>query len=142
MLRTFLSQFIFQRVSCLRICRSWPFYVCGPQALFAQQPPSRDNRYEVIDAEEGQRRIRLPRQRLDGDYRFRFELEHCASRQKPRYYGTMWGSWNELGPSAGLSSQWNGTRLSQTDSCVEMIFQMVCSRVPGCGPLVTASLMN
>lgn len=53
-----------------------------------------------IDQEEGVRRMDAFRsQRLDGDYCFRFELEHLPRRgDKTTYLGTMWGSWNEHGP--------------------------------------------
>jgi hypothetical protein len=55
---------------------------------------------ERIDQEEGARRMAAFRgQRLQGDYCFRFELEHLPRREKKvTYYGTMWGSWNEEGP--------------------------------------------
>ena len=58
------------------------------------------DRYEQIDQPEGVRRMAAFRgQRLMGDYCFRFELEHLPRGQKTvRYYGTMWGSWNEQGP--------------------------------------------
>jgi len=58
------------------------------------------DRYEVIDREEGERRLHAFRnQRLDGDYCFRFELEHLPHRDKKvTYYGTLWGSWNQFGP--------------------------------------------
>ena len=68
----------------------------------AQQRAGGDSvdRYEKIDQPEGVRRMAAFRnQRLMGDYCFRFELEHLPRAQKTvSYYGTMWGSWNELGP--------------------------------------------
>ena len=102
------------------------FHVCSPLPVVAQQPPVKDNRYTVIDAEEGQRRMAaFRRQRLDGDYCFRFELEHLPRRGKSqRYYGTLWGSWNEQGPVSRIElAAEPGTALSQAGSRVEMIFQ-------------------
>lgn len=70
----------------------------------AQAPRKGDARYEEIDAEEGRRRLaHFRNQRLDGDYCFRFELEHLPRRaQKVRYSGTLWGSWNDVGPVTRL----------------------------------------
>ncbi|MDQ8207030.1 hypothetical protein QEH52_05895 [Coraliomargarita sp. SDUM461003] len=53
-----------------------------------------------IDVEEGAQRLEaFRRQRLDGDFCFEFELEHKPRRARTvRYQGTMWGSWNDLGP--------------------------------------------
>ncbi|MGJ8639137.1 MAG: hypothetical protein ACSHYA_07055 [Opitutaceae bacterium] len=58
------------------------------------------DRYEHVGQEEGARRLESFRgQRLEGDYCFRFELEHLPRRgKKSIYYGTMWGSWNDAGP--------------------------------------------
>ncbi len=78
------------------------FYVCAPAVCCAQRAggdaPSRF--MERIDAEEGARMLAAFRtQRLDGDYCFRFELEHLPRRgKKITYYGTMWGSWGAGGP--------------------------------------------
>ena len=59
---------------------------------------------ERIDTEEGTKRLAaFRRQRLEGDFCFKFELAH-----KPRqgrtipYAGIMWGSWNESGPITRL----------------------------------------
>lgn len=75
---------------------------CACTSGIAQAAP-RDNidtRYEEIDFEEGRKRLESFRaQRLDGDYCFRFQLEHMPRRAKTvRYSGTMWGTWNESGP--------------------------------------------
>lgn len=53
-----------------------------------------------IDAEEGARRLAEFRlQRLEGDYCFRFELEHKPRKARTvRYQGIMWGAWSESGP--------------------------------------------
>lgn len=102
------------------------FYVCSALQAVAQQPPRNDTRYEVIDAEEGERRMAaFRRQRLDGDYCFRFELEHLPRRGKRVfYYGTMWGSWNEQGPVSRIKlSAEQGSRVAETNSVIEMIFQ-------------------
>ena len=43
-------------------------------------------------------------QRLAGDYCFRFELEHIPARGEPAVWtGTLWGSWNRLGPVARVA---------------------------------------
>lgn len=71
-----------------------PLLACG------EMPRHKDSRYEAIDAAEGARRLQAFRnQRLEGDYCFRFELEHLPRRGATvRYQGTMWGSWNVRGP--------------------------------------------
>lgn len=60
---------------------------------------------ERIDADEGAERIASFRsQRLDGDFRFEFILEHLPQfAEKFRYSGTMWGSWNERGAISRFS---------------------------------------
>jgi len=75
---------------------------CACISLSAQraggEKPSRF--MERIDAAEGAQRLDAFRQqRLDGDFCFKFELEHKPRRARTvRYEGMMWGSWNELGP--------------------------------------------
>jgi len=94
--------------------------------LHGQRSLINDTRYEVIDAEEGERRMEhFRRQRLDGDYCFRFVLEHLPSKAKTvRYYGTMWGSWNERGPITRIELSTEPDTLQiDNDSCIEMIFQ-------------------
>lgn len=60
---------------------------------------------ERIDADEGAARLASFRsQRLDGDFRFEFTLEHVPQFDpKFRYKGTMWGSWNEQGAISRFS---------------------------------------
>lgn len=55
------------------------------------------------------------RQGLQGDYSFKFLLEHLPRRGRTiRYEGTLWGSWNENGPVSrfaidpGVTDQENG----------------------------------
>ena len=55
---------------------------------------------EKISQEEGKKFIEIFRaQRLRGDYCFKFLLEHLPRRGATVcYQGTLWGSWNSLGP--------------------------------------------
>lgn len=55
---------------------------------------------ERIDQEEGARRLEAFRnQRLQGDFYFKFRLEHKPRKARTvRYDGEMWGTWNEQGP--------------------------------------------
>ena len=102
------------------------FCIFASSPVVAKQPPSADNRYEVIDPEEGERRMNMfRRQRLDGDYCFRFELEHLPRRGKTiRYYGTMWGSWNEQGPVTRIQvASEPGVLVANDDKQIEMILQ-------------------
>lgn len=98
------------------------FCACFSDVSWAQDRAGGDTPSRImerIDQDEGARRMAAFRaQRLDGDYCFRFELEHLPRLGKTvRYYGTMWGSWNEEGPITRI-------RLS-TDSSglVELIIQ-------------------
>lgn len=82
-------------------------YVCLSSVCFAQRTTSpRHNPVvvEAIDAEEGAQRIMAFRAlRLDGDFCFKFQLEHKPRRGKTvRYQGVMYGSWNERGPVSRL----------------------------------------
>ena len=92
--------FILARSAGLVFATAGLFCVCLLVSVHGQQLHKEDKRYEVIDPVEGERRmVNFRRQRLDGDYCFHFELEHLPRRgESVRYYGTMWGSWNELGP--------------------------------------------
>ncbi len=56
--------------------------------------------FRAIDQEEGARRLdAFRRQRLEGDYFFRFDLVHLPRRGDPLACdGLMWGSWNDQGP--------------------------------------------
>ena len=83
---------------------------------------------ERIDSKEGAKRLAaFRRQRLKGDFCFKFELAH-----KPRkgrtipYSGVMWGSWNESGPITRLRV--SSVRLKDNDPIyspqeVELIIQ-------------------
>ena len=59
---------------------------------------------ERIDTEEGAKRLAaFRRQRLEGDFCFKFELAHKPRQgQTIPYAGIMWGSWNESGPITRL----------------------------------------
>lgn len=76
------------------------FCICVSSSASAQRADHKESPYVKIDQEEGVRRMAAFRsQRLEGDYCFRFELEHLPRRgDKKTYLGTMWGSWNEQGP--------------------------------------------
>ena len=93
-----------------------------PCAAHAQQPenPLRDRFMEDIDPEEGERKLRAFRnQRLDGDYFFRFELEHLPRRaRKSEYRGRMWGSWDESGPLTRIRV-WPGAEQTGDDRAPE-----------------------
>lgn len=76
---------------------------CACMSLSAQERAGGERRkhgMERIDLEEGARRLAAFRsQRLEGDYCFKFTLEHKPRRARTvRYDGMMWGSWNEQGP--------------------------------------------
>ncbi|MFP4203806.1 MAG: hypothetical protein ACLFS4_05690 [Opitutales bacterium] len=76
--------------------------MCGGFAVFGQgyKPMERPRFMDRIDEKEGARKIEAFRnQRLEGDYCFRFELEHLPRRGATEtYHGVMWGSWNAEGP--------------------------------------------
>lgn len=100
---TYIKNFSFNlRSAVFGFTAAGLFFVCSSTMNWAQRAggdaPSRF--MERIDQEEGLKRMAAFRgQRLDGDYCFRFELEHLPRRgNKVTYSGTMWGSWNEKGP--------------------------------------------
>ena len=101
-----MLRFVSSRNSFLKRSAVFGFAVAGLfcvcPAGFAHVAPREktDSRYEEIDYEEGRTRLESFRaQRLDGDYCFRFQLEHMPRRAKTiRYRGTLWGTWNDLGP--------------------------------------------
>lgn len=106
------------------------FCACISGVSNAQERAGGDapNRFmDRIDQEEGVRRMAAFRnQRLDGDYCFRFELEHLPRRgKKVSYYGTMWGSWNEKGPITRIQLKVDaqGEELASDDDPVELIIQ-------------------
>lgn len=89
--------------------------------LHGQTGPKQVDRYKVIDAEEGARRLEAFRlQRLEGDFCFRFELEHLPRRGSTvHYYGTMWGSWNENGPISRIELKTGAER----EQSIQLILQ-------------------
>ena len=104
-MRFHLIKFLeFKKRSVVLVCAATGlFWACILAVTYAQDRAGGDapNRFmERIDQEEGVRRMAAFRnQRLDGDYCFRFELEHLPRRgKKTTHYGVMWGSWNSLGP--------------------------------------------
>lgn len=78
------------------------FCVCIPASAQERAGGERRSRFmDRIDQEEGAERLAVFRQqRLDGDFKFEFELQHKPrkSSRTIRYRGSMWGSWNEIGP--------------------------------------------
>lgn len=81
-----------------------------------------------IDVEEGAQRLEaFRRQRLEGDFCFEFELEHKPRRARTvRYQGTMWGSWNDLGPITRFRVEPAGKSLvapMEAPQVVELIIQ-------------------
>lgn len=108
------------------LSQSLAFYACTPLSCEAQMPRKGDGRYQEIDAEEGRKRLAYFRnQRLDGDYCFRFELEHLPRRGKAvRYTGTMWGTWSEAGPMTRLHLDVAADQGSTAEAVViEYLFQ-------------------
>ncbi len=101
MLRSvFQKTSFFQRSAVLGFAAAGLFCACTYSGAQTVPRDKADTRYEEIDLEEGRKRLESFRaQRLDGDYCFRFQLEHMPRRGKTvRYAGTMWGTWNEQGP--------------------------------------------
>ena len=76
------------------------FFVLGLQSDAHARETVRKRSPERISQAEGRTFIEnFRRQRLQGDYCFKFVLEHLPRRGKTiRYKGTVWGSWNEKGP--------------------------------------------
>lgn len=106
------------------------FCVFTASSTYAQERAGGDapSRFmERIDQEEGVRRMAAFRgQRLEGDYCFRFELEHLPRRGKATtYYGTMWGSWNEVGPVTRIEliADNSDTDSVQVHDTIELIIQ-------------------
>jgi hypothetical protein len=106
------------------------FYVCFPNPIQAQRSGLNGERSRVmdsIDAEEGAQRIASFRaQRLEGDFCFKFQLEHKPRRGRTvRYDGIMYGSWNERGPVSRfkLFPEQIGTDGASVLSPIELIVQ-------------------
>jgi hypothetical protein len=97
----FLS--LFKRSAVYGLSAVGLFCACIPlsaQRAGGERESARPSRMEHIDVAEGAQRLEAFRQqRLEGDFCFKFELEHKPRRARTvRYAGTMWGSWNEWGP--------------------------------------------
>lgn len=122
-------KFLFRlRSAVLGFAAAGLFYACFPGTCFGA--PSRDERvdpYKVIDQAEGAKRIASFRaQRLEGDFCFKFQLEHKPRRERTiRYQGTMYGSWNDRGPVSRfvLSPEKIGKEAGGESSPIEMIVQ-------------------
>ena len=95
----------------------------APFICSGQSPLKKDSRYEVIDDTEADRRLHAFRnQRLEGDFCFRFQLEHLPRRgSSVRYYGSMWGAWNDRGPITRIKL--NAKPSDAGNSEVELILQ-------------------
>lgn len=98
--------------------------LCG--SLLQAEPNVNPRKGERLDLEAAAARIDMFRQqRLQGDYCFRFELQHLPRRGRTaKYIGAMWGSWNDLGPVTRIELYTNplGTKGDVLDK-VELIFQ-------------------
>ena len=111
----------------LFICRALFFALAVsfvlPEVTYGQSPLQKDSRYEVIDEAEAARRLdAFRKQRLKGDFCFRFQLEHLPRRgSSVRYYGSMWGSWNEKGPVTRI--QLNESETGESKAGVDLILQ-------------------
>lgn len=96
--------FLFRlRSAVLGFAAAGLFYACISSACLAQRAgleTERSRMMERIDEEEGAQRMASFRaQRLEGDFCFKFQLEHKPRRGRTvRYDGVMYGSWNERGP--------------------------------------------
>jgi hypothetical protein len=112
-------QFIFCRAVLCVLLSSF----IAPLITSGQSPLKKDSRYEVIDEAEAGRRLHTFRnQRLEGDFCFRFQLEHLPRRgSSVRYYGSMWGSWNEGGPVTRIKLDAESNDEGKSD--VELILQ-------------------
>lgn len=81
------------------------FFIVVLSSAKASSENTRNRFSKNLSAEEGQRFLeRFRAQRLQGDYCFKFLLEHLPRRGRTvRYQGTLWGSWNEAGPVSRIS---------------------------------------
>ncbi|MEM1222729.1 MAG: hypothetical protein AAGH40_08190 [Verrucomicrobiota bacterium] len=101
------------------------FFVSGFCSVEAQPSKDNDSRYQLIDRDEGERRLAaFRRQRLRGDYCFNFQLEHLPRREKTvRYNGTMWGTWNEQG--ALTRFQISKTALGSSETSPDLFLEVI-----------------
>ncbi len=121
----------FKKKSVVSFCAATGFFCACVCALsYAQERAGGDapSRFmESIDQAEGVKRMAAFRsQRLDGDYCFRFELEHLPRRgKKITYSGTMWGSWNEEGPVTRieLKASAQSQEVGAVNDLIELIIQ-------------------
>lgn len=119
-----------KRSVALGVAATGLFCACISTTCVAQERAGGDaqSRFmERIDQEEGVRRLAAFRgQRLQGDYCFRFELEHLPRRGETiTYYGTMWGSWNETGPVTRIEllEGKSAAKVRARTSLIELIIQ-------------------
>lgn len=103
------------------------FYLACATVLFAESRERGNSSRFIpgIDAAEGvERMANFRQQRLQGDYCFRFELEHLPRRgQAVVYQGTLWGSWNAIGPVSRFELWPVNESGSDTVQRVELIIQ-------------------
>lgn len=100
-LRSNLLHLFFQRSAVWALAAAGLFFASAQSFAQERAGGERHSRFmDRIDAEEGARRLAEFRlQRLEGDYCFRFELEHKPRKARTvRYQGIMWGAWSESGP--------------------------------------------
>jgi hypothetical protein len=81
-------------------CAVGLFFICFNLEALNKNEQLRPRFPEKISQKEGREFIEEFRaQRLQGDYCFKFLLEHLPRRGATvRYQGTLWGSWNSRGP--------------------------------------------
>ncbi len=126
MLRSvFQKTFFLQRSAVLGFAAAGLFCACVPGIAQTAPRDNIDTRYEEIDLEEGRKRLESFRaQRLDGDYCFRFQLEHMPRRGKTtRYNGTIWGTWNEQGPLTRVQLEPGGSAHASGAGLIDLILQ-------------------
>jgi len=119
------------RSAVLGVAAAGLFYACSPSISCAQRAGvgdgPRPSIMEKIDVEEGSKRMAAFRaQRLEGDYCFKFQLEHKPRQGRTiRYHGVMYGSWNDRGPVSRfkLFPEQIGEETTVGLSPIEMIVQ-------------------
>ncbi len=106
------------------------FYACLSSVSLADRAGTdreRSRMMESIDPAEGAKRMASFRaQRLEGDFCFKFQLEHKPRRERTvRYHGIMYGSWNERGPVSRfkLYPEKMGKDAPAENSPIELIVQ-------------------
>lgn len=101
------------------------FFVCGAGYAQAAKPGEKGRTSMAVTpltVDEGREQLdAFRRQRMSGDYVFRFELIHYPRRgPKVSYEGYLWGTWNEQGPLSRIIIWGDQT---SGDPTVDMIVQ-------------------